>query len=158
MISFSYTIEPLLSLPSPLRPPPTTIKPQKKRKNREALKLLLLSPRIIPRCLGALASCTILACMSALAAWNWPEDKPLSKPRRQLTVAASKLAGAVLWSLGFSIRVRGEEHLQRALRAAGERPILIFNHVREECFFSGFFFFFFRSSFRPPDLEEEKKN
>lgn len=70
--------------------------------------------------------------MSALAAWDWPDDKPLSKPRRQLTVAASKLAGAVLWSLGFSIRVRGREHLRKALRATQDRPILIFNHVRRD--------------------------
>ena len=69
--------------------------------------------------------------MSALAACNWPESQPLSKPRRALTVAASKLAGVVLWSLGFSVRVRGREHLRKALRAKGEdRPILIFNHVR----------------------------
>jgi len=68
--------------------------------------------------------------MSALAAWGWPETKPLSRPRRLLTVAASKLAGVVLWSLGFSVRVRGREHLKRALRAKGQdRPILIFNHV-----------------------------
>ena len=101
-------------------------------KNREALKLVLLSPLIIPRCLGALAACTVLACMSALAAWDWPESTPLSTPRRALTVVASKLAGVVLWSLGFSVRVRGREHLKRALKAKVDRPILIFNHVREE--------------------------
>lgn len=68
--------------------------------------------------------------MSALAAWNWPETKPLSRPRRLLTVAASKLAGVVLWSLGFSVRVTGREHLKKALKAKGEdRPVLIFNHV-----------------------------
>ena len=100
--------------------------------NREFLKLLLLSPLIIPRCLGALAACTLLACMSALAAWDWPESQPLSKPRRALTVAASKLAGVVLWSLGFSVRVHGREHLKEALRAQRDRPILIFNHVSKE--------------------------
>ncbi len=70
--------------------------------------------------------------MSALAAWDWPEDTPLSKKRRALTVAASKLAGVVLWSLGFSIKVHGREHLRKALRATVDRPILIFNHVRKE--------------------------
>ena len=94
--------------------------------------------------------------MSALAAWDWPESKPLSRPRRALTVAASKLAGVVLWSLGFSVRVRGREHLKKALRAKEDRPILIFNHVRELAF--PFFRFYFSRFAVVVDLGPLDKN
>ena len=137
------TLAPLTIDPNPSLFPLSISRPPKT--NREALKLLLLSPLIIPRCLGALAACTLLAAMSALAAWDWPESRPLSRPRRALTVAASKLAGVVLWSLGFSVRVRGREHLRRALRAKEDRPILIFNHVSEKKKGELVFFFYARS-------------
>ena len=94
--------------------------------------------------------------MSALAAWGWPESKPLSPARRGLTVAASKLAGVVLWCLGFSVRVRGREHLRRALKAREDRPILIFNHVRETG--SGFYLSFRSLCFFSTSKPRERKN
>jgi lysophosphatidylcholine acyltransferase/lyso-PAF acetyltransferase len=53
-------------------------------------------------------------------------DIPFPPWRRRLTVTGSKLAGAVLWALGFHITVEGREHI-----AAGAhlRAVALFNHV-----------------------------
>lgn len=93
---------------------------------RELFKILLLAPLVIPRCAAAIAACIVLAAISAVAAAGWPLDEPLPRHRRALAVAGSKLAGVVLWCLGFSIKLEGRQNIAAGRR---ERAVAVFNHV-----------------------------
>jgi 1-acyl-sn-glycerol-3-phosphate acyltransferase len=93
----------------------------------EALKLVIFAPLLVLRCAVALAACTVLACFSAAASAGHPSmDTPFPPWRRRLAVTGSKLAGVVLWALGFQVRVEGRENIAAA---SALRCVALFNHV-----------------------------
>ena len=90
-------------------------------------KLAVLLPLVPLRIAAALSACVVLAAMSWTAAAGWNMEEPLPRHRRALAVAGSKLAGVVLFCLGFSVRVEGKANI-KAGKAA--RAVAVFNHVR----------------------------
>ena len=95
--------------------------------SRELFKLAVLLPLVPLRIAAALSACVVLAALSWTAAAGWNMEEPLPRHRRALAVAGSKLAGVVLFCLGFSVRVEGKANI-RAGKAA--RAVAVFNHVR----------------------------